>query len=179
MADPVHTALTFIVSAAGEGAVSAILTKPMVAAFDAVYKWSFREARNADALAGLWSGTFEQWSGTQAGKYRLVIRLQRKRASSLLAGRGLLWPYKQGNNPRLKDVDPLDVTGTMLGSFIRLDFRNSDENKVQFGTIVGKLSGKRDVFDGDFAAASIADQVAVAGAVVLKLQKSPLDVTLS
>lgn len=177
MADPVVTALAFIANAAGEGAVSGILTKPMVVAFDAVYKWSFRDARNADALGGLWSGTFKQESGTRHGKYRLVIRLQRKRTSSLLSGRGLLWPASQGSNPRRKDMDPLDVMGTMQGSFLRIDFRNSDENKVQFGTIVGKLSGKRDELGGNFAAASITDQIAVTGSVALKLQKSPLDLT--
>src|SRR5262249_4170617 len=151
----ISTAFAFIAHAAGEGIVSGILAKPMVAAFDALYKWSFREARHAEALTGLWDGTFDQWTGTQHGSYRLVIRLRRKKGSSLLAGRGLLWPAKQGGNPRINDVDPLDIAATMTGDFIRLDFRNSNENKVQFGTIVGKLSGGQDSLKGDFAAASI------------------------
>jgi len=115
----------------------------MVATFDALYKWSFRGARKAEALAGLWNGTYEQSSGSRAGKYKLVVRLRRKRGSSLLAGRGLAWPVKQGSNPRLNDVDPLDFACTMPVPFIRLDFRNSDENKVQFGTIIAKLSGMK------------------------------------
>src|SRR5687768_771329 len=110
MSLPMSTAaltLKFVVEGASEGAVAAILKDPAAQAFDAIYKWLFRSARKSEALRGVWSGTVTQSSGTMKGKYRLILRFERRRGSALLVGRGLLWPESDGNNPRLKELDAL------------------------------------------------------------------------
>jgi len=171
--------LKFLAEGATEGAVAAILKDPAVQAFDAIYKWLFRSARKSEALRGVWSGPVTQTSGATRGKYRLILRFERRRGSALLVGRGLLWPDSEGNKPTLKNLDFLTFAATLQGDYLRIDFRNADEDKVQFGAIIAEVSGGRETLSGYFTAIAIDDKRPVSGSVTLAKQETMLDIKLS
>lgn len=178
MAEIVLLTLKFIGQEAAQGAIGAILKEPVVMAFDGLYKWFFKSARVSQALNGIWHGTVEQTSGTKQGKYRLLLRFVRRRGSALLEGRGLLWPDAQKNNPKLLNITALHFAAYLQGEHLRIDFRNADPNKVQFGAILAEVSGKRDTITGNFAAIAISDKKPAAGSVTLSKRETMLDITL-
>jgi hypothetical protein len=160
--------LRFLAGKGVEAFISRIFENATIGAIDKIYNWMSEKAKAAAALEGLWAGTVTQSIGSKKGKYKLILRLKRKRNSDLLLGRGLLWSTKYKDPPLSKETDVLDFTAIKTGDFLRLDFRNANESKVQFGTIIGKLlSGHKDKFKGHFAAISIIDQEPVSGTLQL------------
>lgn len=174
MAVIIQGTLRYLAGKGTEAFVSKLIEKTTLGAMDAIYRWFSSNARNAAVLEGLWEAQVSQRSGSRKGPSKLLVRLTRKKGSSLLVGRGLLWPAKHPDPPMSSETDIIDFTATKTGNFLRLDFRNADQDKVQFGTIIGHVtSGKHDTIEGQYSAISIADQKLVSGGIKMNKYSTP------